>query len=74
MQAGIPAGLIIAYDDLNDGALLTLSLLPTPTCRRYVRGKMGSRVVLHLTPEYRFEYDDSIEEADLVGGAYRAGL
>ncbi|KAL6756881.1 ribosome-binding factor A domain-containing protein [Haematococcus lacustris] len=35
----------------------------------YVRRVMAQRVVLRLTPEYRFEYDDSIEEADLVRGA-----
>jgi hypothetical protein len=27
---------------------------------------MSQRVVLRLTPEYRFEYDDSLEEAELV--------
>jgi hypothetical protein len=30
---------------------------------------MGQRVPLRLTPEYRFEYDDSIDEMDLVGGS-----
>lgn len=33
----------------------------------YVRREMGQRVPLRLTPEYRFEYDDSVDEADLVG-------
>lgn len=32
----------------------------------YVRGQIGQRVRLRLTPEIRFEYDDSIEEAELV--------
>ena len=26
------------------------------------------QVPLRLTPEYRFEYDDAVDEADLVGG------
>lgn len=32
----------------------------------YVRRVLGQRVVLRLTPEIRFEYDDSLEEAELV--------
>lgn len=34
--------------------------------RRYVRTQIGQRVRLRLTPEVRFEYDDSIEEEELV--------
>jgi hypothetical protein len=30
--------------------------------------EMGRRVPLRLTPEYRFEYDDTLEEAELVRG------
>jgi hypothetical protein len=32
--------------------------------------EMGRRVPLRLTPEYRFEYDDSLEEAELVSNSY----
>lgn len=32
----------------------------------YVRSQIGQRVNLRLTPEVRFEYDDSIEEEELV--------
>ena len=32
----------------------------------YVRKEMGQRVPLRLTPEYRFEYDDVVDEMDLV--------
>lgn len=32
----------------------------------YVRRQIGSRMNLRMTPEVRFEYDDSMEEADLV--------
>ncbi|KAG1672049.1 hypothetical protein FOA52_008925 [Chlamydomonas sp. UWO 241] len=32
----------------------------------YVRREMGSRVPLRLTPEYRFEYDNSADEQELV--------
>lgn len=32
----------------------------------YVRKQIGQSVTLRLTPEIRFEYDDSLEEADLV--------
>ena len=32
----------------------------------YVRSQIGQRISLRLTPEVRFEYDDSIEEEELV--------
>jgi ribosome-binding factor A len=38
-----------------------------------VRSQIGQRVPLRLTPEVRFEYDDSIEEEELVqqvGGGF----
>jgi hypothetical protein len=31
-----------------------------------VRGQIGAKVNLRLTPEIRFEYDDSIEEEEMV--------
>ncbi|GAX77249.1 hypothetical protein CEUSTIGMA_g4695.t1 [Chlamydomonas eustigma] len=32
----------------------------------YVRREMGQRVPLRLTPEYRFEYDDAMDEMELI--------
>ena len=34
---------------------------------RYVRKEIGQRVRLRLTPEIRFEYDDYIDEMEMVG-------
>eukprot|EP00195_Chlamydomonas_chlamydogama_P015569 CAMPEP_0202902886 /NCGR_PEP_ID=MMETSP1392-20130828/18653_1 /ASSEMBLY_ACC=CAM_ASM_000868 /TAXON_ID=225041 /ORGANISM="Chlamydomonas chlamydogama, Strain SAG 11-48b" /LENGTH=245 /DNA_ID=CAMNT_0049589745 /DNA_START=273 /DNA_END=1010 /DNA_ORIENTATION=+ len=33
---------------------------------KYVRREIGQRVTLRLTPEIRFEYDDSLDEMELV--------
>ena len=35
--------------------------------RRYTRTQIGQRVVLRLTPEIRYEYDDSLDQAEMVG-------
>jgi hypothetical protein len=40
------------------------TVIPLPC--RYVRRLIGQRVRLRRTPEVRFVYDDSEEEADLV--------
>lgn len=39
----------------------------------YVRKEMGQRVPLRLTPEYRFEYDDTLDEMELVGSWREVG-
>ena len=39
----------------------------------YVRKEMGQRVPLRLTPEYRFEYDDTLDEMELVGSCRGEG-
>eukprot|EP00983_Pelagomonas_calceolata_P013419 429476-Pelagomonas_calceolata.AAC.1 len=35
---------------------------------RYTRTQIGQRVTLRLTPEIRFEYDDSLDQAELGDG------
>jgi len=51
---------------VHSSAPCFLVVLGTPLPLRYTRTKIGQRVVLRLTPEIRFEYDDSLDQAEMV--------
>lgn len=41
--------------------------------RRYVRNRIGQALKLRLTPEVRFEHDDSLDELERVSGGVVVG-